>query len=928
MKAALSGGAKYARRTPSMDATPRLDGAEFDEHALLELIETIGALAYDYDLALDRYVRVRGGEAARLGFSEQDWLKSGFWAARLHAEDRERAHGFCVDSILAQRDHQFEYRMQSAGGQTIWILDHVRLVRRAGVPVALRGLMLDVTQLKQQQRELAQLHERFAGLLDQLSAGVLFEDHQRRISFANSALCAAFGVESAQALLGVDCRDALAALKHKFHDPDAAVRRIESLVEARETQLAEEIRLRDGRVMERSYTAVVEGGELRGHLWEFNEVTHRRRAERALRDVSSATASRTGSAYIETLVGELTCALGASIAFVADLRAEDPGALHVLALRRAGRTERGRRLGLHDAPCELTLERGELVCDGDLAARFPEHFAVREYGARSFLGVRLWSSSSQPSGVLALLFDGPIPDLAANLSILRVLAGRAGAELERERAEHALRASEARNRALLESFPDLIFVVDSRGVFHDCHAPAPELLLVPREEFLGRRLEDVLPGSTGALFRELLDEAFRTRASLRRELALDMPDGPRRFEYRVECFGEDRALVIARDVTELRRAEERALQTQKLESIGRLAGGVSHDFNNLLTAILSYAELGAQQAGAGPLAEHFRRIQLAGERAAGLTRQLLAFAREERVESRIVSLNALVEEMLAFLPRLIGEHVELRVDLAADLWRTSIDPSQLYSVLMNLVVNARDAMPEGGSIHIRTRNIVSDADSEHPAGEWVELEVRDIGVGMDEHTRRRVFEPFFTTKGAGAGVGMGLATSYGIVRQNGGTIVIASDLGAGTTVTVRLPRSLDVETVHGAASHAALPAGECVLIVEDDAVVREIAVTCLRGRGYRVLEACDGVQALELCEQRLAEIDIVVTDMIMPRMGGDALAAALRSLRPQLPVLFISGYSPTADEHARAATLLRKPFAPSDLARKLREVLESRAKAR
>ncbi len=907
-----------------MDSTPRQDASALDESVLLELVGNLGALTYEYDLALDRYVRVQGGEAALLGFSEQDWLQPGFWAAHLHPDDVERAHGFCVDSIEAQRDHQFEYRMLSASGRTVWILDHVRLVRRDGVPVALRGLMLDVTHLKLQQEQLAQLHERFAGLLDELSAGVLYEDHERRIQFANRALCAAFGVDSARSLIGVDCRRALDALKHEFRDADAAAARIEDLVATREAQLAEEVRLRDGRVMERSYTPLFEADALRGHLWEFNDVTHRRRAERALRDVSAATASKTGSEFIEALVRELGVALGASAAFVAELRADDPAALFVLALHRAGRTERGLRLELRGAPCESTLSWGRLICDGTLAERFPEHFAVRELGAGSYLGVRLWSSSSQPSGVLSLLFDGAIPDAASTLSVLDVFAGRAGAELERQRAEQALRASEARSRALLGSFPDLIFVVDSSGVFHDCHAPSPELLLLPPEEFLGRRMDDVLPAPVGARFRALLDEAFSTRASVRRELLIDLPGGAQqRFEYRVELFAEDRALVIARDVTELRRAEERALQTQKLESIGRLAGGVSHDFNNLLTAILSYAELGAAQAGQSPLAGHFRRIQLAGERAAGLTRQLLAFAREERVEPRVVSLNALVEEMLGFLSRVIGERVELAVELAPELWRARIDPAQFYSVLMNLVVNARDALPEGGVVAISTRNVANDPDDASSRAEWVELSVRDEGLGMDEPTRRRVFEPFFTTKSAGAGVGMGLATCYGIIGQNGGKISLASAPGAGTTVKVLLPRAHAEPEPVDAERDELRSANECVLVVEDDAAVREIAVECLTARGYRVIEARDGAEALEVSRERLAEIDVVVTDVMMPRLGGAALAAALRERRPGLPVLFVSGYAPGSSSHSSGAPLLRKPFAPNDLARKLREVIES-----
>jgi len=898
-----------------------------NELSLLGLLDSIDGVVFEYDLLEDRFVFVRGRPAALLGYTVEEWTSRGFWSDHLHRDDLERAHGFCVDAIQARRDHQFEYRMVARDGRIVWIHDHVSVVLRDNQPRALRGVLLDITERRAARRSLAQMHDRFVGLLDQLSVGVLCESSERRILFANHALCRAFGVPSPDAVIGQDCRAALSVLKHMFADPDAAEARVEELV-ARRQFAAEDVLLADGRIFERSYIPLHWEGDAPGHMWQFLDVSQRRRSERALREISAATSVQTGGEFFRVLVRRLTDVLGARAAFVAEVLPHATHRMRITALWDGAKYGDNVECDGAGTPCALAASEGELVVDDELTERFPSHFTHTDFGANSYLGVALYSATSTQLGVLSVVFDGPIPAVDDARSLLRILAGRAGAELERQRAEDALRASEFRNRALLRSLPDLIFALDGRGVFVDYHAPESGRLLLPPEQFLGRNLIDVLPMPLAAIAFDRLRVVFETGESQRFDYELEFDGEKRRFEYRVVAFGDDRALIIARDMTEQRRLEERLVQSQKLESIGRMAGGVAHDFNNLLTGILSYAEIGEQEAGPGRVAGRFSSIREASERAAELTQQLLAFAREQIVAPRVVAPNELVEEMLSFLRRVIGEHIGLETNLAQPAWRTRIDPTQFYQVLMNLVVNARDALPQGGQALVSTRNVVHEREQFGlPAGEYVEVSVRDHGLGMDESTREKAFEPFFTTKGAGRGTGMGLSTCYGIVQQNGGAIVIESQVGEGTLVRVLLPR-VDLPTEASSAHHGAAPGGgETILLVEDDEVVREIAAESLQSLGYRVLSARDGAEALELSQSEIERVHLLVTDVVMPRMSGDALAARLRERRPDLPVLFVSGYAPLPNAlEGRVSAhggVLRKPFAPSEFARKVRETIDA-----
>ena len=392
-------------------------------------------------------------------------------------------------------------------------------------------------------------------------------------------------------------------------------------------------------------------------------------------------------------------------------------------------------------------------------------------------------------------------------------------------------------------------------------------------------------------------------------------------------------LGVVYDITQRRNLEEQLRQAQKMEAVGRLAGGVAHDFNNLLMIIRGNSEVMLEHLSA---TERSRKnaieIGKAADKAAALTRQLLAFSRMQVIQPKLLDLNGVVNEMAKMLRRLIGDDIELNIVSSAPLGVVKVDQSQIEQVLMNLVLNARDAMPDGGRLTVETANVSLDADyaRRHATvqpGKYVMMAVSDTGAGMDAETQVHIFEPFFTTKELGKGTGLGLATVYGVVKQNGGWIWVYSESGRGTTFKIFLPR---IEEVVGSTEPSKIvsqsPRGsETILLVEDQDGIRELASEFLKGSGYTILEARDGSEALQVAGQHHGKIDLLVTDVMMPRMGGRELAFRLASVRPHMKVIYMSGYAEYAKDNQKIAesenVILQKPFALDTLARKVREVL-------
>ena len=398
----------------------------------------------------------------------------------------------------------------------------------------------------------------------------------------------------------------------------------------------------------------------------------------------------------------------------------------------------------------------------------------------------------------------------------------------------------------------------------------------------------------------------------------------------IQYEGRSACLVLATDITERKKLEEQFQQAQRLESIGRLAGGVAHDFNNLLTVINGYAvQVLAELPNTSPWAHRVAEISAAGQRAASLTQQLLAFGRRQVIQPRVLNLNQVIAEIDTMLRRLIGEDIDLVIKLASNLANVKTDAGQMQQVIMNLVINASDAMPQGGSLIIETSNAVLDENyrASHPdvnPGAYVMLGVTDTGMGMTPEVQQHIFEPFFTTKPVGSGTGLGLATVHGMVRQSGGWIWVYSEPGSGATFKVYLPQTNESVSRPKALVEKDVRGTETILVVEDQEDVRALAVTVLERYGYRVLSAAGGEEAITLAKTFRDPIHLLLTDMVMPGMNGRALAKKLTAER-NLRVLFMSGYTENAIAHRGildpSLDYIQKPFTPQSLAEKVREVL-------
>jgi PAS domain S-box-containing protein len=516
---------------------------------------------------------------------------------------------------------------------------------------------------------------------------------------------------------------------------------------------------------------------------------------------------------------------------------------------------------------------------------------------------------------------------------------------ERRAAEEALRQSERRLRTLFETVNLIVLILDAEARIEYLNPFALELSGYPRAEAFGQNwFELLVPQTDRAQMLGVFQEMLHGHRHAHYQSAIVTKRGEQRMiAWHNTVLRDDRGapigtLSVGEDVTEHALLEEQYRQAQKMEAIGQLAGAVAHDFNNLLTVILSYGALMAGRLPAGdPMRDDLSEITAAGERAAALTHQLLAFTRQQVLQPRVVSLNDVVGGVEKMLRRLIGEDVELLIRYAADVRSVLVDPGQIEQVIMNLVVNARDALPGGGKLTIETANVNLDAEyaADHVgvnAGPHVMLAVSDTGVGMDRATQARIFEPFFTTKGLGKGTGLGLSTVFGIVKQSGGSIWVYSEPGVGTTFKVYFPQAQTGEEGPAQALPTTTPAArgaETILLVEDDEAVRRVTGTILRRHGYHVLEAQNGGDALLISEQQSAVIHLLLSDVIMPRMSGRELANQLTEAWPTIKVLFMSGYTEgSIMNHVimdADTAFIQKPIDPDRLVRKVREVLDAPA---
>ncbi|MDD5092220.1 MAG: PAS domain S-box protein, partial [Candidatus Wallbacteria bacterium] len=620
----------------------------------------------------------------------------------------------------------------------------------------------------------------------------------------------------------------------------------------------------------------------------------------------------------------------------------DGFALHEIVLDEMGIPADYRFLAVNPAFERMTGLKSVDIIGRTVLTVMPdlEHHWIETYGRVALTGEPIVFDS----------FSGPL-DKYFEVTAFRPAAGRFACIFSditaRRRAEEALRHSEERYRMFIEAAPEAAFV-QSEGLFVYLNQAMVRLLGADKpEQLIGREFMEHMAPEYREAIRERIriqHETGKTAPLMEQEYLL--LDGTRvpveTTAVAIQYQGRPAHLVFVRDITERRRADEereklqsQLYQSQKLESIGRLAGGVAHDFNNMLGVILGHAELLLSSFDRDhPCYQDLEEIHLAAQRSADLTSQLLAFARKQTVTPRVLDLNATVESMLKMLKRLIGEDIELVWQPGSGHCTVRIDPGQIDQILANLCINARDAISGVGKITIAVSGIMPGQTHltlppEIPPGEYAVLSVCDTGSGMDQETLSNLFEPFFTTKEKGKGTGLGMATVYGIVRQNNGFIDVQSLSGSGTTIKIHLPvhASSSAQTsVKAAVEIQPATGSETLLLVEDEPMALNLLVRILKGQGYNVLAASTPGAAISLAREHQGSIQLLVTDVIMPEMNGRDLAKNLLALYPVIRRLFMSGY--TAEYIAHHGVLdegvhfIQKPFTPNSLAAKVREVLD------
>jgi len=900
------------------------------------------------DAASQRIDFVSDHVESMLGHSVEEWLSTpNFWLTIVHPEDREQAAQDAAAGFAAgESNHIQEFRWIAKDGNVLWVEAHsAAIFDQDGVPVGLRGVTIDITDRKRAEVERRIISQIIQGAVDTPNLGEF-------LAFVHRSISKIVYAENCFVML---------------HDPVSNTNHFEFWVDKYDphppSQLADKgfgsYVLRTGRplrITEESRKRIIDTGEAEqvgtyspSWLGIPLRTPQRTIGVLVLQHYEDKNAYSDRDLELLSTVGDqIALAIERKQAVNAMAESEEKyrdlveNAIDIIYTHDLN----GNYTSVNRAVEKITgYTRGEalLINMADVVA--PEYLDM----AKAMIAEKRAGKDVTAYELEIVAKNGARVAIEVNTRITYDngvpigVQGIARDVTERKEAQDKLRESERRFRNMLQNLELVSIMLDTSARLTYCNDYFLRLTGWSREEVLGADwFEIFLPADQVEEMRSVFLNLLSDKpAAWHYENEILTKDGERRLirwnnTVLLSAAGDILGTAsIGEDTTERKHLEDQFRQAQKMESVGILAGGVAHDFNNLLTAINGYSDLTLRRMDENdPFRRNIEEIKQAGERAAVLTEQLLAFSRKKVLQPTVHNLNPLIETLDKMLQRIIRENIELRTILDPELGNIKADQGQMEQVIVNLAVNARDAMPNGGTLTIETQNIYLDKDyvSHHISvspGPFVRLIVTDTGHGMDEKTLQRIFDPFFTTKKMGQGTGLGLSMVFGIIKQSGGDIVVYSEVGRGTTFKIYLPRvDEDVQKPKWADDKSEESLGtETILLVEDEAVVRNLAGDVLRGLGYNVLKAASGTEALSICEAYKGPIHLVLSDVIMPRMSGPETIVKIRELHPAVKALFMSGYTDDAISEGGildpGTAFLEKPFSPDNLARKVREVLGS-----
>jgi len=847
------------------------------------------------------------------------------WGDFILPEDRERVSAAFATLTDAAPSIELEYRIVWPDGQVRWVYARGFQVRDAvGALIRLTGVVTDITERKAAEAALQESEQLYRQIVETAGEGIWLIDLEGKIQFSNQQTAKMLGY-SVEEMKGRSAFDFLFQ-----EDLDEAQQRFAKCKEGTITRAEFRARHIDGselQILGSSTPVRNKDREVRGLLVMLSDITEQKRADAQTAHLTAEIEEQ--QERLRSIVANVPGIVWESW-WTEESLSQRSGFVNDYVVTMLGYSVeewRSRPDFWLSVVYEEDRERAQLESSKIISS---EEGGSLEYRMLTKAGSIIWAETR----IAIIKVEGrPLGLRGVTIDIT-----------ERKHSEAALKESEANYRTLIESSPAIIYLAHP-------FPPYSPIYVSPNIKAFGYSVDEWF--SRPDMWGELIHKEDRERVMRTTEEALSQ-GLETELEYRVITrdgqvrWLQDKGRLIADrrgnksgwqgviiDITKTKELESQLRQSQKLESVGLLAGGIAHDFNNMLTAINGYSDLTLRRLkDDDPLRHNIEEIKKAGERSAELTHQLLAFSRQQILQPKLLSLNRVITDMSKMLERLIGEDIQLNMVLNYKAGQVKVDPGQLSQIIMNLAINARDAMPLGGKLTFETDNVTFDGEyARHHVstipGDYVLMSVSDTGTGMNADTQAHIFEPFFTTKEAGQGTGLGLATVYGIVKQSGGNIWVYSEEGVGTTFKVYFPRVIEKSEAEAAKNTPEESPGgtETILLVEDEEMVRMLARRILEECGYTVLEAGNGAQALALCDKHEGHIDMLMTDVVMPHMGGREVAERMAQMYPEMRILFTSGYTDDAVvRHGVIETgmnFIQKPFTLDALARKIREVLDA-----
>ena len=899
------------------------------------LLESTSAIPWELDLTTWLFTYVGPQIEEISGFKPEEWYVENFWVEHLHPDDKDKSVLYYTQATARHDGHEFEYRFIKKDGEVMWVRDSVQVIVENDIPVLLRGFMFDITKQKIEQENQKKAEHRLAEAqsiahvgsweLDLLSNELQWSDETFRIFEVNQSLVK----PSYEGFLSFIHPDDLERVNQAYQD---------SLENKLPYNIEHRLLMPDGRVKfvnEQCNTAYDNQGKAIRTYGTVQDITERKRTEDAIKSIASAVSSASGDDFYQELVTSIAEMFDADYAFIGLLDEKDDMQVNTYVVYAHGKIIPNISYNLKGTPCINVIGKNACAYPEQVQQLFPDDKLLIDMGVDSYIGIPLTAADGKALGLVVVLDGQPMNNYSQMEEVLKIFAARTEAELERKKSNDTIQ----KLSLAVEQSPNLIIITDAKGLIEYVNPAFTQITGYSRDEVLNKNPSIIKSGVMSDSFYEELWKTIRAGETWSGVFYNQRSNGELYWDEAIISPIKNTQGVITHylgvqsDITDKKQMEQQLRRSQKMDALGKLTGGIAHDYNNMLNVILGYTEL-LQMVVSDEKNEQAKgfieEIQHATDRGATLTKKLLTFSRQESTEPENIDINELLLDTQNMLEKTLTARIKLEYQLTKAIWPVYIDKGDLEDAILNMCINAMHAMPDGGDLIISTSNRTLSHDEAKVLnisdGEYVQLSLSDTGCGIEEEVLNQIFDPFFTTKGE-LGTGLGLTQVYGFVKRAKGSISIDSSLNEGTYISVYFPHHIseteqnqtipnDITDFRGT---------ENILVVDDEVALCNLSKNLLGTKGYNVYVAESGQAALKILEN--TDIDLMVSDVIMPNMDGFKLAAHVRKKYPDIKIQLVSGFEDdkkrTKEDEILSKNLLHKPYSATKLLKAVRILLDS-----